>query len=330
MLTPTVWDASLFHASPQLAVSGEFVLRLIIDGLMIGIIYALMAIGLTLIFSVLNIVSFAHGEFYMLGGYIVYFFLQTFEALPPLLSIVAAAIVTFAVGFLFERIFLQPMARGEVERPNEYAILVTFGLAFFLQFLMLGLVGPFPKKAHRLFDLPQIEGTFFRTTKATLFLGDITISAGRLFAALIALLALAGLLWFMYRTWTGRALQAVSQDRNAAAVVGINPLNMNTLAFSMGAMLAGLAGAVLVTVYSWVPWVGVPASSKSFVIIVLGGMGSIPGSLLGGLIIGVVESLGTGLFPDPARAQAYRDVFGLVIFALVLLLRPTGLFGRKL
>ncbi|RME11019.1 MAG: branched-chain amino acid ABC transporter permease, partial [Ardenticatenia bacterium] len=101
-------------------------------------------------------------------------------------------------------------------------------------------------------------------------------------------------------------------------------------AFGLGAMLAGLAGAMLVTVFSWVPWVGVTASAKSFVIIVLGGMGSIPGSLLGGLILGVVESLGTGLFPDPARSQAYRDVFGLVIFALVLLVKPTGLFGRKL
>jgi len=330
MIALSLLPASLSGASPPLAISSGFILRLIIDGLMIGIIYALMAIGLTLIFSVLNIVSFAHGEFYMIGGYTVFFFLQKLSGLPPVLSILAAAVVTFALGFIFERLFLQPMARGEVERPSEYAILVTFGLAFFLQFLMLGLVGPFPKKAHRLFNLPQIEGALVHTTKATLFVGDITISAGRLFAALIAVVALATLLWFMFRTWTGRALQAVSQDRNAAAVVGINPLNMNTLAFSMGAMLAGVAGAVLVTVYSWVPWVGVPASGKSFVIIVLGGMGSIPGSLLGGLIIGVVESLGTGLFPDPARAQAYRDVFGLVIFALVLLLKPTGLFGRKL
>ncbi len=317
-------------ASPLQGISGGFILRLIIDGLMIGIIYALMAMGLTLIFSVLNIVSFAHGEFYMIGGYVVYFFLQKFSNVPPVLSIFAAALVTFLIGMIFERLFLQPMARGEVERPSEYAILVTFGLAFFLQFVMLGLVGPFPKKAHRLFNLPEIKGDFFHTTKATLFVGDITISAGRLFAAIIAVLALLLMLWFMFRTWTGRALQAVSQDRNAAAVVGINPLNMNTLAFSLGAMLAGLAGSVLVTVYSWVPWVGVPASGKSFVIIVLGGMGSIPGSLVGGLIIGVVESLGTGLFPDPARAQAYRDVFGLVIFALVLLLKPTGLFGREL
>ncbi len=321
-------------AAQPLGASGEFLLNLFIQGLLIGVIYALMALGLTLIFSVLGIVSFSHGEFYMIGGYVVYLFLQKFADLPQWLkgggALLAAALITFAIGVVFERLFLQPMARGEVDRPNEYAILTTFGLAFFLQYVMLGLMGPFPKKARRFFNLPVFDAGYIKATKATLMLGDIKISAGRLIAGGIAVVALALMLYFMFKTWTGRALQATSQDRQAAAVVGINPMNMNTLAFGLGAMLAGLAGAVLVSVYSWVPWVGVIASSKSFVIIVLGGMGSIPGSLVGGLIIGIVESLGTGLFPDPARAQAYRDVFGLVIFALVLLVKPTGLFGRKL
>jgi len=329
-MTPGLLDVAHPLSGMWAGFSTGLFFNLLLQGVLIGIIYALMALGLTLIFSVLNIVSFSHGEFYMIGGYVVYYFIQTFSSVPRIFAIFAAALVTFTIGVIFERLFLQPMARGEVERPNEYAILTTFGLAFFLQFLMLGLVGPFPKKARRFFDLPQFDWGFIRATKATLFIGNVPISAGRLIAAIIALIALAGMLYFMYKTWTGRALQATSQDRQAAAVVGINPMNMNTLAFGLGAMLAGLAGAVLVSVYSWVPWVGVIASSKSFVIIVLGGMGSIPGSLVGGLIIGVVESLGTGLFPDPARAQAYRDVFGLLIFALVLLVKPTGLFGRKL
>ncbi len=311
-------------------ITSSYIIRLILEGLLIGIIYSLMALGLTLIFSVLNIVSFAHGEFYMIGGYVVYVLLTRFKGMPGLVGIVVAALVTFLIGAIFERLFLQPMAKGKVDRPSEYAILVTFGLSFFLQFVLLGIMGPFPKKAPRFWSFPTLDLGFIRTTKATLFIGNIPMSGGRIFAAIIALLALGAMLYFMFRTWTGWALQAVSQDRNAAAVVGINPLTMNTLAFALGAMLAGLAGAVLVTVFSWVPWVGVPASAKSFVIIVLGGMGSIPGSLVGGLILGIVESLGTGLFPDPARAQAYRDVFGLVIFALVLWLKPTGLFGREL
>jgi branched-chain amino acid transport system permease protein len=104
---------------------------------------------------------------------------------------------------------------------------------------------------------------------------------------------------------------------------------MNTLAFGIGTMLAGMSGAALVPIFSWVPWIGVEAAGRSFVIIVLGGLGSVPGALLGGLIIGLVEAMGTACFPDPTRGLAYKAAFGLVIFALMLLFRPTGLFGRK-
>ncbi len=122
----------------------------------------------------------------------------------------------------------------------------------------------------------------------------------------------------------------MSQDKQAAAVVGINPLNVNTLAFGLGAMLAGIAGAALIQVFTWAPNVGAVASARSFVVIVLGGMGSLVGAMIGGITIGVVEALGVGCFPDAGRALAYQQVFGLVIFAIVLLLKPTGLLGREL
>lgn len=313
-----------------LGYSCQYLLNLTLNGLLIGFIYALMAIGLTLIFSILGIVSFAHGEYYMIGGYVVYFLLEAFTTMNPFVAVLLAGLVTFVLGAIFERLFLRPMARGEIERPGEYAILVTFGLAFFLQFIVTGIVGPFAKKADRFVDLPVIDIGWLVTKPATLRIFDIPIAAGRLLAAGVAIILLLAVMYFMARTWIGKGLQAVSQDRQAAAVVGINPLNMNTLAFGLGTMLAGMAGAVLVTVFSWVPWVGVPASSKSFVIIVLGGMGSMPGAMIGGLIIGLVETLGTGLLPDPGRALAYKDAFGLLIFALVLLIKPTGLFGREL
>jgi len=244
--------------------------------------------------------------------------------------LIGSIYATFLIGVLFERLFLQPMARGEIERPGEYAILVTFGLAFFLQYLVQGIVGPHSKRADRFFDLPSVDLGWLTSTAGTLKVGGIPFSASRLAAAAIAVILLLAMIYFIKRTWVGKGLQAVSQDRNAAAVVGINPLNMNTLAFGLGTMLAGMSGATLVDVFAWVPWIGVPASSKAFVIIVLGGMGSMPGALLGGLIIGVVESLGSGLLPDPGKALAYKDAFGLLIFALVLLVKPTGLFGRKL
>jgi len=311
-------------------ITGQYLANLVLNGLLIGFIYALMSLGLTLIFSVLGIVSFAHGEYYMIGGYVVYFLLASFANLHPLLAILAAGVVTFLLGIVFERLFLQPVARGEIERPGEYAILVTFGLAFFLQYLVQGIVGPHSKRAQRFFDLPKVNLGWLTSTAGTLKVWGIPLSASRLTAAVIALILLVAMIYFIKRTWTGKGLQAVSQDKDAAAVVGINPLNMNTLAFGLGTMLAGMSGATLVDVFAWVPWIGVPASSKAFVIIVLGGMGSMPGAMLGGLIIGVVESLGSGLLPDPGRALAYKDAFGLLIFALVLLLKPTGLFGREL
>jgi branched-chain amino acid transport system permease protein len=311
-------------------ITGHYLLNLLFDGLLIGIIYGLMALGLTLIFSVLGIVNFAHGEFYMIGGYVVYYVMKRFTDLNPFLAIILAGLVTFIIGLVSERLLLQPMAKGEIDRPAEYAILITFGLSFFLQYLMIAIVGPFPMKAKRFFDLPEINLEYVVAKASTLRIWDIPLSGSRLIAAGLAAILVGATIYFMARTWLGRGLQAVSQDRQAAAVVGINPLNMNTLAFSLGTMLAGMSGAVLVTVFAWVPWVGMPAASKSFVVIVLGGMGSLPGAILGGLMIGVVESFGAGLIPDPGKALAYKDAVGLLIFALVLLVKPTGLFGREL
>lgn len=254
-------------------ITGQNLLNLLLNGLLIGVIYALMALGLTLIFSVLGIVSFAHGEFYMIGGYVVYFVLQKFTNLNPYFAVIVAGLVTFIIGFIAERLLLQPLAKGEIERPAEYAILITFGLAFFLQFLMIAIVGPFPKKVPRFFDLPEINLEYLITTASTMKIWGVPLSGNRLIAGLTAVFLIGGTIIFMARTWIGRGLQAVSQDRQAAAVVGINPLKMNTLAFALGTLLAGLSGAVLVAVFSWVPWVGAPASSKAFVVIVLGGHG---------------------------------------------------------
>ncbi|MFQ5575965.1 MAG: branched-chain amino acid ABC transporter permease, partial [Anaerolineae bacterium] len=199
------------------------------------------------------------------------------------------------------------------------------------------LVGANPKKVERFIEYPDIafpaaasKPVLAMNPRTISFFDSITISSTRITAALLAVTLLALLMWFLYKTWVGKALRAVSQDRQAAAVTGINPNTMNTLAFGLGAMLAGLSGASLVQVFSWVPWVGILASARAFVIIVLGGMGSLPGAFLGGLIVGVVETLGAGCVPDPQRAAAYIPAYGMAILVLVLLLKPTGLFGREL
>ncbi|MCB0045019.1 MAG: branched-chain amino acid ABC transporter permease [Caldilineaceae bacterium] len=318
---------------------GGFVASQVTNGIVIGLIYSLMALGLTLIYSILGIVSFAHGEFYMVGGMVVYFMSAStlFGRAGAWVWLLGAAVVTFVIGAIFEILFLRPMGEGKIERPKEYAILVTFGLSFFLQYLVQGLAGANPVKAPRFFDFPVIElpnaedPYLIKTTAGNLRLFDaVSIPNTRFVSAMISVLLLFALLFFLYRTWTGRGLRAVSEDRQAASVAGINPYRMNTLAFALGGMLAGLSGATLVQVFTWLPQVGIPAAARSFVIIVLGGMGSLPGAFVGGIIVGLVEALGAGCVPDPARAAAYIPAYGMIILTLTLLLKPTGLFGREL
>lgn len=314
------WAFAVYHPANPCVTNGVYVTTQITNGILIGILYGVIALGLTLIFSILGIVSFAHGQFYMIGGYAAFFVINESlgAGMHPLLGIIMAGIVTLAIGLVFERLLLRPMHLGKVERPGEYAILLTFGLAFFLEYSVLATIGANPRKVDPFLNIQDIV------------IGPISLPPSRVVAAALGLVILAVLLWFLNYTWTGKALRAVSQDKQAAAVVGVNPLTMNTLAFGLGAMLAGLSGAALVQVLSWVPNIGALASARSFVVIVLGGMGSLPGAMVGGIIIGVVESLGVGCFPDVGRALAYQQVFGMIIFAIVLLLKPTGLFGREL
>ncbi len=316
------WAFAIYHPVNPCVTNGSYVVSQVSNGILIGILYGLIALGLTLIFSILGIVSFAHGQFYMIGGYVAFYIINESlgYGLHPLVGIFMSGLVTFIIGLIFERILLRPMHLGQVERPGEYAILLTFGLAFFLEYSVLATIGANPRKVNPFFDLGG----------STVPIGIISLPSSRVIAAILGLILLGGLIWFLNYTWTGRALRAVSQDKQAAAVVGINPLNMNTLAFGLGAMLAGLSGAALVQVLSWVPNIGAVASARSFVVVVLGGMGSLPGAMVGGIIIGIVESLGVGCFPDVGRALAYQQVFGMIIFAIVLLLKPTGLFGREL
>jgi branched-chain amino acid transport system permease protein len=325
------------HPENSCVTNSDYVISLLANGVVMGTIYGLMALGLALIFSILGIVSFAHGEFYMIGGMVVYWVTAVWlPDLHPVFAVVIACGVTFALGATFERLFLTPIYTGQVERPVEYAILITFGLAFFLQYFVMAIAGANPVKAQRFFDFPIVrlpseeDPWLLRTTRGGMTLFDIIIIPNpRFFAMLISIIMLVLMVLFLFRTWPGMALRAVAQDRQAAAVAGINPDRMNMLAFGIGCMLAGLSGAVLVQAFSWLPQVGMMPALRSFVIIVLGGLGSLPGAFLGGIILGLVESVGTGCIPDPTRAAAYLPAYGMIILTLVLLLRPTGLFGRQ-
>jgi branched-chain amino acid transport system permease protein len=285
------------------------------NGLIVSSFYALAALGLAMIFGVLRIVNFAHGELYMLGGY-TYFLVVSTMGMPPVFGLVVAAVALMIVGALIEWLLIRPVHDGRADRPDEYAIMITFALSILLLNLANSLFGPWPRRPEPLF-------------RGRVEIGELIISGDRLAAAGVAVLLIAALLLALRYTWAGRAVRAVSQNREAAAIFGISVTRVGMIAFALGAALAGLAGALMGPVFNVTPPMGVIPVIKAYVIVVLGGLGSIPGAIVGAVILGQVETFGMILFPDPSRALAYKDAYGLVLLVVVLLVRPQGLFGTR-
>lgn len=285
------------------------------NGAIIGVIYALIAVGVTLIFSILKIVNFAHGDLYMLGGYTAYYAI-TFLGAPPLGALALSMAALFLFGAVVERLLLTPLYSERTERKDEYGLLVTFGLAFFLRNTALIVFGPFPLRPRSF--VPGVA-----------HLGSLTVTWDRIVAGALGVALIIGLLYFMHRTLWGQALDAVSQSRESAAIVGINPRLFNSLAFAVGAALAAAAGALIAPIYSLAPDMGVLPNIQAYVVVILGGMGSVLGSIVAGILLGEAEGLFTAFFPDPTRALAYTNAFGVLVLMAVLIARPTGLFGRR-
>lgn len=285
------------------------------NGLVIGLLYALMALGLSLVFSVLKIVNFAHGEVYMLGGFASYY-LAAWAGVHPVMAVLLSMLAVFGIGLLIESLLLRPLYTGAVERKDEYAILITFGLSIFLQNFALAVFGPWTKKPPAF-----MSGT---TT-----LGLLTTSNDRLVISALAIVVMLLLLIVVHKTFVGKGIRAVSQDREAAAICGLNPHRVNLFTFGIGVALAAGAGALIGPIFLISPTMGMLPAIKSFVIIVLGGMGSIKGAIIASVLLGELESLGSVLFPDVTRGLAYKNAFGVLMLAIVLLVRPTGLFGER-
>ncbi|MGO4572681.1 branched-chain amino acid ABC transporter permease [Microvirga sp. 2TAF3] len=286
-----------------------------LNGLIISTFYALTALGLAIIFGVLRIVNFAHGELYMLGGYVGYL-IVTVLGLPPVVGVVAAAAALLIFGALIERALIRPIHLGKVDRPDEYAIIITFGLSVLLLNVANSVFGPWPQRPAPIY-------------RGRVELGELIVSGDRLAAAAAAMVLIIGTIVVLRYTWIGRAVRAVSQDRAAAETFGVDINRTSMLAFGVGAALAGAAGALIGPVFNVTPPMGVVPSIKAYIVVVLGGLGSIPGAIVGALILGEVESFATVLIPDTTRALAYKDAYGLFVLTAVLLLRPQGLFGRK-
>ncbi len=293
----------------------DYLLIQVTNGAIIGIIYALIAVGVTIIFSILKIVNFAHGDLYMLGGYTAYY-IVTFLGVPPLGALFLSMAGLFLFGIVLERLFLTPLYSDRTERKDEYGLIVTFGLAFFLRNTALIVFGPFPLRP------PSF-------VPGVVHVGGLAVTNDRIVAGAVGVLLILALLYFMHRTIWGQALDAVSQSRDSAAIVGINPRRFNSLAFGVGAALAAAASALIAPIYSLSPGMGVLPNIQAYVIVILGGMGSVLCSIVAGILLGEAEGLFTAFFPDPTRALAYTNAFGVLVLMIALILRPTGLFGRR-
>ena len=287
---------------------------LTINGLIIGLFYALMAIGLSLIFGILRIVNFAHGEFYMIGAY-AYTLIALFFGISPWLTLPCAFIAGMALGWATERLLMRPLYSGYASwgvMKDEYAVIITFALSLLLINLVDKVIGPNGYRGPSLVATTRVE------------IGPFMASGHRLMAAGIALLVLIAVGLFVRYSYWGRQIQAVAQNRLGASLAGIDTAKASAIVFALSGGLAALAGALLSPIINATPDVGAFPAVKSYVIVVLGGMGSIPGAAVASLILGVLESFGAVYI-----SYGYRDTFGLVILIMVLLFRPQGLFGER-
>ena len=284
----------------------SFLAQLVLNGLVIGVMYALIAMGLSLIFGVLEIVNFAHGEFYMLGAMGAYF-LTTSLGFAYWPTVATVTLTALCVGYvLYEALLVSLHGEG-----FERSILLTLGLSMVLQNGAVFLFTTTPK-------MVQTAQTY-----SNFIFGEVRVPVLRVYALGLGLAAFAMLYAILYRTQVGKAMRGVAQNRDAALMVGINPRAISRLAVAIGIGLSGLAGAALAPIYAVHPLMGFSFVFKAFAIIIIGGLGNISGAAIAAVALGILESLMGGFLP-----QVMVDGLAFAAMILILLVRPQGLFGR--
>jgi branched-chain amino acid transport system permease protein len=281
------------------------VLHILVVGLLLGSIYGLVSIGLNLIFGVIRIVNFAHGELVMIAMYGAYLCYATL-GLDPYVAVLLVVPAMFVLGVVVHRLVLQPL-----HAESSMQIFATFGLLIVFQNAVLALT------RGEGYSVPS------KIAGLTLAVGDIRVTMSRLIIFAALTLTAVALHVFLKRTLTGKSIRAVTQDRQAARLMGINVERTFTITFGIGTALAGLAGVLLSPIYTLSPSIGGNFILAAFAVVVLGGLGSVAGAYFGGMIVGLVEAF-AGFYIDPELKQA----IWFLIFLAVLIVRPTGLFGQ--
>jgi branched-chain amino acid transport system permease protein len=280
----------------------------IINGLTIGSIYALIALGYTMVYGILKIVNFAHGDIFMLGSFIGLFFVQVMD-LPIYLAFILAAVITGIIGIIIERFAYRPLRMADRIVPLISAMGVSIFLSNFAQKIWGAETHSFPSSfAIKTFNI-----------------GGMTLSSMQLLILIMSVLLMLGLHLFVNKTNIGIAMRATSMSITNAKLMGINVNFIIMLTFAIGSALAACAGIMVGIYYDAVyPTMGYMAGMKAFTAAVLGGIGSIPGAVIGGVILGVVENLGGAYI-----SSQYQDIIAFVILILILIIRPTGILGKK-
>ncbi|MEJ2344586.1 MAG: branched-chain amino acid ABC transporter permease [Gammaproteobacteria bacterium] len=280
--------------------------QVLINGVLLGGLYALMALGLALVWGVLNIVNLAHGAFIMLGGYICYY-LFTGAHLDPFAALPVAMVVLFFLGYALQRYVLNLI----VQTPMFNTLLITFGVDIVLTYMAQILFSADFRTIN-----PGYAGNNFT------FFGA-TVPLVRLLACIVALVLTTGLWFFLARSRLGRAIRATAQNLTAARLYGVDPRVIYGVTFGFGTALAGAAGGLYGVVSQLNPYIGASLTAKSFAIAIIGGLDNPLGVVVGGLFLGIIESL-TSLYIGPT----YKDLASLGVLVLVLIVRPSGILGR--
>lgn len=281
----------------------------LINGISLGSIYALIALGYTMIYGIIKLINFAHGDVYMLGAYLG-FFAITHLGLPFIPAIIFAMLIAAVIGVVIERIAYKPMRKA----PRIAVLITAIGVSFLLEYGMILFVSPQPR------TFPSVFG-------ATIYnLGPLVFNSQQIVILLSAIILMAVLTYIVNKTKAGKAMRAVAYDADAARLMGINIDRVISTTFALGSALAA-AGGVLVGVYynSIDPLMGMMPGLKAFVAAVLGGIGIIPGAMLGGIILGVVEAMVSGFI-----SSTFRDAAAFGILILILLYKPAGLLGKNI
>ncbi len=282
-----------------------------INGIQVGSIYALVALGYTMVYGIVKLINFAHGDFIMVGGYMAVFTIPALLAkgLPPWLCVLVSVLVCTAIGCATEKIAYKPL-RGA---PSLSVLITAIAMSLFLENLALILFSSAPRPVSNVFDIQPLQ------------IGPVQFSGNTVVTILLSVLIMIGLQLFIKGTRMGKAMRAVSEDGGAAILMGISTDKTISLTFAIGSGLAGVAAVMYCAAYPQVqPYMGSMLGLKAFIAAVLGGIGSIPGAMLGGIVIGLVESMTKGYISTQLSDAV---VFGILI--IVLLVKPAGIFGKN-